>query len=68
MEHKNLRVYTSLQQICLDSQNSDFPTEGILVETGSHFWFFTRIHDSFEFTELTDEEKEKVMCNAELDR
>lgn len=71
MEYENLRVYTSLQQICLESQNSDFPTEGVLVENGSYYFKFIRVHDSFEFTELTDEEIEKVkkvMCNAELDR
>ena len=70
MEYENLRVYTSLQQICLESQNNDFPTEGILVENGSHYFKFKyiQVDDSFEFTFLTDEEKEKVMCNAELDR
>ena len=43
MEYENLRVYTSLQQICLESQNNDFPTEGILVENGSHYFKFKYI-------------------------
>ncbi len=67
MEYKNLRVYQSFWQLYLDRTNGTVPDEGYFIDSDIAYRFI-RIHDSFELIELTDEEKEKVMCNAELDR